>query len=149
MKIGVTSDHRGFKKKTKIIKYLKSKKYEVVDYGTNSTENVDYVDFAFKLGEGLNNKEIDFGIALCSNGIGMSIACNKVKNIRCAKVNNEREAKEAREDNDINAIALSSQLYMFEIKDIISQTLKTKFKSYERYKRRIEKLKEYEAKNAN
>lgn len=146
MIIGIASDHRGFKKKTKIIKFLKKKKYQIKDYGTDSLENVDYVDFAFKLGEGINNKEIDFGIALCSNGIGMSIACNKVKNIRCAKVNNEKEAKEAREDNNVNAIALSSQLYMFEIKDIISKVLKTKFKSFERYNRRIEKIRKYEEK---
>jgi ribose 5-phosphate isomerase B len=146
MIIGIASDHRGFKKKIKIIKFLKNKKYQIKDYGTDSLENVDYVDFAFKLGAGINNKEIDFGIALCSNGIGMSIACNKVKNIRCAKVNNEKEAKEAREDNNVNAIALSSQLYMFEIKDIISKALKTKFKSFERYNRRIEKLRKYEEK---
>ena len=102
MKIGIVSDHRGYKLKIKIVKYLKHKKYEVIDYGTNSTDLVDYPDYAIKLGEEYNNKSFDYGIAICANGVGMSIACNKVKGIRCAKINNSKEAKTARNDDDIN-----------------------------------------------
>ena len=145
MKIGIVSDHRGYKVKTKIVKYLKRKKYEVIDYGTNSTNLVDYPDYAIKLGEELNNNSFDFGIAICANGVGMSIACNKVNGIRCAKINNSKEAKSARTDDDVNIISIPATLLMFEIKDIIDTFLKTPFSKVERYSQRIEKINKYEA----
>jgi len=145
MKIGIVSDHRGYKVKTKILKYLKRKKYEVIDYGTNSTDLVDYPDYAIKLGEAYVNKSYDFGIAICANGVGMSIACNKVNGVRCAKINNSKEAKSARNDDDVNIIAIPSTLMMIEIKDIIDIFLKTPFSKVERYSQRIEKINQYEA----
>ena len=87
MKIGIVSDHRGYELKQDIINELKE--YEIIDYGTYSNESVDYPDYAFKLGQKINEKEVEKGIAICGSGIGISIACNKVKNIRCAKVSNK------------------------------------------------------------
>ena len=80
MKIGITSDHGGYDLKNKIIKYYRNK-IEIIDFGTNIKESVDYPDYAFKLGEAINNKEIDFGISICKTGIGMCIALNKIKGI--------------------------------------------------------------------
>ena len=91
MKIGITSDHGGYKLKNKLIKSFRNK-YDILDYGTDSEESVDYPDFAFKLGEAILRKEIDFGIAICKTGIGMSISLNKVKGIRCAKIDNLEDA---------------------------------------------------------
>ncbi len=147
MKIGIASDHRGYKLKQKLTKYLKKKKYDVIDYGTSSIEIVDYPDFAIKLGEEYKNKAFDYGIAICANGVGMSIACNKVKGVRCAKVNNVWEVKTARHDDDINIISLPANLLFFEIKDIVDAFLTTPFSTVERYSRRIQKLKEYEEEN--
>ncbi len=85
MRLGITNDHRGYKLKVELLEKLK-KDYEVIDYGAKGTENVDYPLYAFKLGKALTNKEIDFGIAICGSGIGISIACNKVKGARAARV---------------------------------------------------------------
>lgn len=144
MKIGIANDHRGYKLKTKLIPYLLKKGYEVEDYGALSTESVDYPDYGIILGEKVRDKEVDFGIAICGSGIGISIACNKVKGVRCAKVNNSKEAKLTRLDNNANVIAISEKLYVFEAKDIIDTFLNTEYKAEERFERRIEKITKYE-----
>lgn len=146
MKIGIANDHRGYKLKTKIIPYLNKKGYEVEDYGTFSTESVDYSDYGIILGEKVRDKEVDFGIAICGSGIGISIACNKVKGVRCAKVNNAKEARITRIDNNANVIALSEKLHTFEAKDIIDAFLTTEYKEIERFQRRIDKISMYEEK---
>lgn len=147
MKIGITNDHRGYKLKLKIVDFLKRKGHEVIDYGAISTESVDYSDYGIKLGEKVASKEVDRGIAICGSGIGISIACNKVKGIRCAKVNNVREAKLCRIDNDANVIAIGERTLLFEAKDIIDAFLDTKYEHVERFDRRIEKITKYEDKN--
>lgn len=144
MKIGIANDHRGYKLKTKIIPYLLKKGYEVEDYGALSTESVDYPDYGILLGEKVRDKEVDFGIAICGSGIGISIACNKVRGVRCAKVNNPKEAKLTRLDNNANVIALSETLRVFEAKDIIDAFLNTKYQPEERFERRIDKITKYE-----
>ena len=146
MKIGIANDHRGYKLKLKLVDYLKKKGYEVTDYGTDSTVSVDYPDYGILLGEKVRDKEVDYGIAICGSGIGISISCNKVKCVRCAKVNNTREAKLCRQDNNANIIALNEKMYVFEAKDIIDTFLKTEYKEEERYQRRIDKISKYEGK---
>ena len=86
MKIGIATDHRGIEVKQELTNYLKDLGYNIVDYGTNSTDSVDYPDYAFKVGEAVANNDIDFGVLICNTGIGMSIAANKVKGVRCARV---------------------------------------------------------------
>ena len=146
MKIGIANDHRGYKLKTKLIPYLQKKGYEVEDYGAFSTESVDYPDYGIMIGEKVRDKEVDFGIAICGSGIGISIACNKVRGVRCAKVNNPKEAKLTRLDNNANVIALSEKLHLFEAKDIIDAFLNTQYKEEERFQRRIDKINKYEEK---
>ena len=144
MKIGIASDHGGYKLKTKIISYLKKKEHEVVDVGTFSTESVDYPDFAFELSKKVVEKEIDLGIAICSSGIGISIACNKVKGIRCAKADSVRDAKYSRLDNDANILALSGRLPKYKALDILDAFLQTEHKEVERHVRKIKKITDYE-----
>lgn len=144
MKIGIANDHRGYKLKTKIVPYLQKKGYEVEDYGCFSTESVDYSDYGIMLGEKVRDKEVDFGIAICGSGIGISIACNKVNGVRCAKVNSAKEAKITRVDNNANVIALNEKMHMFEVKDIIDAFLNTEYKEIERFQRRIDKITKYE-----
>lgn len=142
MKIGIASDHRGYKLK----EYLKSNldKYEVIDYGTNSNDSVDYPDYGILLAEKVKNKEVEYGIAICGSGIGISIACNKVKGIRCAKVSTIKEAEYTRNDNNANIIAISSDTKNKLAKRIIEKFLETPFSNDERHLRRIEKIKKYE-----
>lgn len=141
--IGIASDHRGYKLKQKLTKYLTKKGYTIVDYGTNGTTSVDYTEFGFKLGEAISEHKIEKGIAICGSGIGISIACNKVKGVRCAKVNNTKETRYTRNDNDANVIALSGKIPCFRAKDIVDVFLKTKFSGLERHSRRNNMLNDY------
>ena len=146
MKIGIASDHRGYKLKEKLKKYLERKKFEVVDYGSNSTEVVDYNDYAYLLCKGVLSGEVEYGILVCGTGIGMSIAANKMKGIMCAKVSNAKEARLCKEHNHANVIALSSNEYVFSAKDIVDAYLKADFINEEKYLRRIDKIKDLEKK---
>ena len=144
MNIGVANDHRGLLLKQKLTNYLEKKGYNITNYGTDSKESVDYPDYAFKLCEAINNKEVVYGIAICGTGIGICIACNKVKNIRCAKVSNCKEAILSRKHNNANIIALNSDMSLMEAKDILDEFLRTNFDSDERHIRRIKKISDYE-----
>lgn len=145
MKIGIVSDHRGYILKKELVTKLKED-YEVIDYGTNSEDSVDYPDYAFLLGEKINEKEINFGVAICGSGIGISIACNKVKNVRCAKVDTVDDAFYTRNDNDSNVVALSAKLDVNLALAIIKKFVETDFSNEERHLRRINKIKNYEDK---
>lgn len=144
MKIGITSDHRGYKLKEHIKKYLIKKQNEVIDYGTTNTESVDYPDYAFKLSNAVIDEEIAVGIAICGTGIGISIACNKVRGIRCAKVDNVEESKHCKIDNNANIIALNGSMPKYKALDIIDAFLKTNYTNEERHQRRLDKIKNYE-----
>ena len=146
MKIGFASDHRGYKLKEQLKEELLKRNYEVVDYGTDSEESTDYPDYAFKLGENIVNKNADFGVAICGSGIGISIACNKVKGIRCAKVDNAKEAKHTREDNDANILALNGAMPVYRAKDIVDVFFSTDFSKLEKHIRRINQISDYESK---
>lgn len=143
MKLGITSDHRGYNLKEELIKKL-TKNYEIIDYGCKSTERVDYPDYAFKLGKALTNNEIDFGIAICGSGIGISIACNKVKGIRAARVLTLEDVKETRLDNDANIICLNENMNIEESYNLVINFITTPFSLEERHIKRINKIKEYE-----
>ena len=144
MKIGLANDHRGYPLKEKIKKYLIKKGYEIIDYGTNSNESVDYTEYAFRIGESVVKEEIELGIVICGTGIGISIACNKVKGVRCAKVDTVRQAKLTRIDNDANILALDGSLSSYKALDIVDAFLKTPFSNLEKHNRRLEKINNYE-----
>lgn len=142
-KIGIASDHRGYKLKQKLTKYLTKKGYTIIDYGCDDTQSHDYPEYGFKLGKAIRDGEIEKGIAICGSGIGISIACNKIKGVRCAKVDNVKEAKYTRIDNDANIVAISGDMLTFKAKDIVDTFLKTKFSNLERHQRRIDMLNNY------
>lgn len=141
MKIGIASDHRGVILKEKIKNYL-NEKYKIIDYGTNSIESVDYPEYAFKVGEDIRDNKIDLGILICGTGIGMSIACNKVKKVRCAKVTTKEEAYLARQHNNANVIALSENVTNY--KEIIDTFLTTEASKEEKHQRRVEMIDNYD-----
>lgn len=145
MKIGIASDHRGYNLKNQIIKNIKD--IEIIDYGTDSTVSVDYPDYAFYLGEAVAKKEVDYGVAICGSGIGISIACNKVKKVRCAKVDSKEEAEITRTDNDSNIVAFSEKKSLSEALDIINTFIKTPFSPLEKHHKRVEKITKYEENN--
>lgn len=143
MKIGIANDHHGIEINQDLTNYLISLGYDVVNYGPTTTEPVDYPIYAFKLGEAVRDHEVDKGIVICNSGIGVSIACNKVKGVRCAKVNDEWEAKMTRLDNDANVIAVGSRHSLDTLKNIIKVFLETDFSYEERHQRRIDLINNY------
>lgn len=145
--IGIASDHAGYDVKEILINYLKELGYNVNDYGTYVNESVDYPDYAFKVGEAVSNKGINKGILICKTGIGMSVACNKVIGVRCAKVDNIEEARLTREHNDANVLAISAMKNIDELKEIVKVFLETEFSNGERHINRINKIKNYEVRN--
>ena len=140
IKIGIGNDHRGLKLKNKIVKYLYKKGYKIFNYGTNDQTSVDYPDYAKAVGTGVANSEIDLGILICGTGIGMSIACNKVKGARCARVLSTKDAKLAKEHNNANVLAFGEDLPFYKVKDILDVFLKTNFSSDERHLIRVDKI---------
>lgn len=144
MTVYVASDHAGYETKKKIVSFLKEKKWKVIDLGTDSTDSVDYPDYAYEVGLIVAKELESMGILVCGTGIGMSIACNKIRNIRCAKVDNVEEAKLARLHNNANVLAISSHHNDEDIKNIVDNFLDTPFSNEERHMRRLNKISEYE-----
>ena len=147
MKIAIASDHKGYHLKTTLITYLTKRGYEIIDVGTDSVITTDYPKYAFALCEKIIQQEVDFGVVICGTGIGVSIACNKVKGIRCAKVDNIKEAKLTRLDNNANVLAINGNMYAYKAKDILDVFLKTNFSNETRHKKRLKMIEDYEEGN--
>lgn len=140
MKIGIASDHGGFELKEYIKEYLEEKEIEYIDYGTNSLDSVDYPDYGEKLAKGVISKEVDKGIAICGTGIGISIACNKVKGTRAALCGDTYSARMSREHNDANVLALGGRVVGKDLAiEIVSTWLNAKFQGG-RHSRRVDKI---------
>lgn len=146
MRIGIANDHRAYNHKLELKKLLEE--HEVIDFGCFSEEMVDYPKYAFDLSKAVVKKEVDLGIVLCGTGIGVSIACNKVDKIRCAKINNKQEAKSAKEHNNANILAFGADISgVEEIKEMIDVFINSTVNSEERYKIRIKQVEKYEETN--
>lgn len=144
MKIGIGSDHGGYELKEHIIEYFKEENIEYVDYGTYSTESVDYPDYGKKVGQAIMNGEVEKGIVICGTGIGISLAANKVKGIRCALCSDTYSARMSREHNDANALALGGRVLGRDLaKEIVGVWLKSEFAGG-RHQRRVDKISEIE-----
>lgn len=143
MKIFIASDHAGYETKEKIIHFF-NESYEMIDLGTSSIDSVDYPDYAYEVATSVIANKESIGILICGTGIGMSIACNKIKNIRCAKVDNVEESRLAKLHNNANVLAISSHHTDEDIKNIVKAFLETSFSNEERHIRRLNKISEYE-----
>ena len=145
MKVGIANDHRGIETKQKLTEYLTNKGYDVVNYGTNTEGRVDYTTYGFIIGEKVASHEVDYGIAICGSAIGISIACNKVKGVRCGKVNSVEEAIHGRERDFVNVIALSGMISIEENIKIVDAFLEAKENIEDPvYKNRVDQIVEYE-----
>ena len=145
MKIGIANDHRGVETKQKLTEYLTNKGYDIVNYGTNQAGRVDYTTYGFIIGEAVAKKEVDYGIAICGSAIGISIACNKVKGVRCGKVNSIDEAIHGKERDFVNVIALSGTTDIEENIKLVDAFLEAEENMEDPvYKNRIDQIIEYE-----
>ncbi|MGB7062951.1 MAG: ribose 5-phosphate isomerase B [Candidatus Zixiibacteriota bacterium] len=144
MRVSLGADHKGFELKDKIKKYLVELGHQVTDFGTNSSESVDYPDFGLKVAESVAKGEADFGITVCWTGNGMNIAANKVKGVRSALCLNEEMAMLARAHNNANVLALAAKFVPEKLaRKILDAWLATEFEGG-RHSRRLEKIKSYE-----
>lgn len=110
MKIVIGCDHAGFPLKEEVKQKLLNEGHEIIDVGCNSTESVDYPIYGRAVGEAVANGEAERGIAICGSGIGISIACNKVKGIRCALCTSVEMAEMCRRHNNANVIAMGARM---------------------------------------
>ena len=113
MKISIGCDHGGFNLKEQVVKYLEQK-YEVVDYGCFDLSSVDYPVYAKQVATDVSNKVSEFGVLICTTGIGMSICANKFKGVRAALVTNEESAHLTRMHNNSNVICMGAKFTPYE-----------------------------------
>ncbi len=148
MKIAIGTDHNGTEMKKEIKAFLRNRGLEVIDVSEHNSALDDYPEYAFEVGKKVVSKEADFGILICGTGIGMSIAANKVKGVRCAHVTSTSEAILARQHNNANIIAIGANNN--KINDVIKMIdlfINTDFKNEERHVRRNNQILEYEMNN--
>jgi len=144
LKISIASDHGGFELKQEIIAFLKNKKYEVEDFGTYSKDSCDYPDFGSKAAKAVVEGAADFGIVICTTGIGMSITANKIKGIRAALCTNTHLAEMSRRHNNANVLALGQNNQSINSAlEIVNVFLNTSFDGG-RHQRRIDKISKLE-----
>ena len=141
MKIAIGSDHGGYPLKERIASHLKEKGYEVADFGTDSLASCDYPEFGIAAAKAVADGTCDKGIVVCTTGIGISIAANKVKGIRCGLCHDVTTARLTREHNDANVLALGGGFVApFLALEMVDVFLTTPFSGEEKHKRRIDKV---------
>lgn len=138
-KILIASDHAGFHLKEELKKHFKSE-HEFMDLGSNSSDSVDYPDYAHILSQKISESKDSFGILICGSGIGMSMVANRYKDVRAALCLNEKMAQLSREHNNANVLVLGSRLISCEeaIKCLI-MFIKSKFEG-NRHQARLDKF---------
>lgn len=141
MKISIGCDHGALALKNKMVAHLTKKGYDVKDCGTYTADSCDYPDYAAVAAKAVASGECEKGIVLCTTGIGVSIAANKVKGIRCALLSDVMSARLTREHNDTNMMAIGAGVVgeMLAL-EILDTWLETEFSHNERHQRRIDKV---------
>ena len=141
--IAIGCDHGGFDLKSMVMQHLKEKGIEVQDFGCVDKSSCDYPSYGRAVGQAVASGKCDKGIVICTTGIGISIAANKVEGIRAALCSDSYSAKMTRLHNDANVLALGSNVVgpglALEIVDVF---LNTEFSGEERHQRRIEAIEE-------
>lgn len=141
MKISLASDHGGYDLKELVKKHLEEKGFEVKDFGCFDKSSCDYPDFGKPAAKAVANKEVDFGILICTTGVGMSIAANKIKGIRASLCADSLTARLTREHNDSNILVMGAGIVGPNLAlDIVDTYLSTDFSKEEKHQRRIDKL---------
>ncbi len=144
MRIGIGNDHAAIELKNEIVNHLIERGIEVVNYGINEGEKVDYPLIAEEVSRAVVNKEVDYGIIICGTGIGVSISANKVKGIRACACSEPYSAKLSKQHNDTNVLCFGSRVVGSELaKMIVDAWLDASFEG-ERHLRRVNLIKKLE-----
>ena len=144
MKIAIGCDHAAYTFKEDIKAYLTEKGHTLIDKGCYSAERADYPDHGIAVGEAVASGEAERGVVICGSGIGISIAANKVKGVRCALCSEPLSARLSRNHNDANVLAMGARLIGLEMgKAIVDEWLVAEFEGG-RHCGRIDKISRYE-----
>ena len=144
MNIAIACDHAAYDVKNKVKELLIALKYNVLDFGTHSSDSVDYPSYGHLVGNAIVEAKADKGIVICGSGIGISIAANKIKGVRAALCTSVLHAKLSRKHNDANILALGARLTQYEdIEQIVKVWLSTDFEGG-RHQKRINMIEYYE-----
>jgi len=140
MKISIGNDHAGTEYKQAVVAYLESKGIEVINYGTNSEESVDYPDFVHPVATDVENEKVDMGIIICGSGNGASMTANKHQGVRAALCWTNEIAKLARQHNDANILGIPAR-YVSQTQaiDMVDTFLTTHFEGG-RHQNRVAKI---------
>ena len=140
MKISIGSDHGGFLLKEQVREYLINEGYDVIDVGCNSLDSTDYPIYAHSVSSMVENQEVDFGVLICTSGVGMSMCANKHKGVRAALISNEHDSIYCRLHNNANVICMGAKHVSFEdAKKYVNNFLKTEFEGG-RHVRRVDMI---------
>lgn len=140
MKVGIAADHAGYELKEYLKALLIKMNYEVVDFGTHSTESMDYPDVAHPLALAVEDKKVSFGVAICGSGNGITITLNKHQGIRAALCWEPSLAALAKEHNNANVLSLPGRyISKRKAKAILESYLNAKFEGG-RHLRRVKKI---------
>lgn len=140
MKIAIGNDHAGTVYKKQVQIYLENKGYEVINYGTDSSESVDYPDFIHPVARAVKNKEVDFGIIICGSGNGANMTANKHPKVRSALCWNKEITELARQHNNANILSIPARYTALEqVLEMVDVFIKTPFERG-RHEKRINKI---------
>ncbi|MDQ6706900.1 MAG: ribose 5-phosphate isomerase B [Acidobacteriota bacterium] len=146
MTIAVAADHAGFPLKAQVIEAVRKTGAETIDLGTNSTEAVDYPDYASAAGRAVMEGRADRAVVVCGSGAGACIAANKVRGIRAATCHDTFSAHQSVEDDDVNVLCLGSRIIGPELAiELVRAFLNARFSGTERHVRRIGKIAQLES----
>ncbi|MEY8391409.1 ribose 5-phosphate isomerase B [Lachnospiraceae bacterium] len=146
MKVAIGNDHTAVDLKIEVMEYVRSLGHEAADYGTDSTQSCHYPKYGEKVARAVAAGEADCGILICGTGVGISLAANKVRGIRCAVCSDVTTARLTKEHNNANIIAFGARIVGSEkAKDIVKAYLEAEFMGG-RHQERIDMIHEIEEK---
>jgi ribose 5-phosphate isomerase B len=141
MKVAVACDHGGFPLKEIVLETVRIAGHDAIDLGTDSSEPVDYPDYAEKVGRALQNGEVDRGILICGSGVGAAIAANKMRGIRAGVCHDTYSAHQSVEHDDVNVLVLGARVIGSELAvELVQAFLKARFTGEDRHVRRLSKV---------
>ena len=148
MRIALAVDHGGFPLKDQIKDHIECLGHHVIDLGTDSTQSVDYPDFAEKLGITIASGQAERGILVCGSGVGASIAANKIKGIYAAVCHDTYSAHQGVEHDNMNVLCIGARVIGPELaKELVEAFVSARFSDEERHVRRVNKI--YQLENMN
>ncbi len=146
MNVAVASDHGGYPLKGRVIEELRRAGHEVTDLGTNSTNPVDYPDYARAVAEAVLQGRAERAVLLCGSGAGACVAANKFRGIRAATCHDGFSAHQCVEDDDVNVLCLGARVVGPELAiDLVRTYIQARFSGAERHRRRLAKIAAFEA----